>query len=422
MGIGAIRDKTKEDIEKEAEDSENQDVKVKREVLRAYQLLADAAGVELGREDYPDVRVKSEKTSYWSPTEREIVIAPHDVNDGIAYFEEASHALRDLVMARKGIPYQKIDQRVQEFYGRIGETLGRDLVKGTELEYLFSNSAPRDRTVLKDLDLMQLQHLRQKSDFYRKRAKIVREGKEGLVGAVKTNFEELDKAFKKFEAGDLSSEQFREEVYQAGVDFGNRLKGIKGGYDSVASGFCKSWSGEYGYLGQILNIWEGSPETNARNGIIKAIGQVRERFYRLDKESPDLVEGDDIDVFKEKLRIEREKHRIDVHRRAYTFAQQYSAEQLREIRDLYALGDEDVKKKFFRKVGQTDRVGGLEKAVAAAFYIISPIFIAYLILNLKLTGAVIGLGNLNSSFGWGLGIIFFLIVLILAWIRLRKRK
>lgn len=119
----------------------------------AFELLAKSQGIKLKERDYPIVTSEESEVPevpYYNLKKRIINIPVKSQDYAAAYFEEASHALRDLVQ-KKRLVYRLFhhldsDLQVHEFYGRIGWTLGRDLSKGTEFETLFEKE--------KDMDLL----------------------------------------------------------------------------------------------------------------------------------------------------------------------------------------------------------------------------------------------------------------------------
>ena len=121
---------------------------VRSEVHQVFCMLAEAYGIKISEKDLPDVYVEPVANSKYL-SNNTIIISFEDVGYGPVYFEEASHALRELKTWRT-IPglithlVSSLDPSVHEFYGRAGETLGRELVKGTELEYLFKDAPERD--------------------------------------------------------------------------------------------------------------------------------------------------------------------------------------------------------------------------------------------------------------------------------------
>jgi hypothetical protein len=67
-------------------------------------------------------------------------IDPSQVGDGTCYFEEVAHYLRHQLVEMDDVG---AGPDVEEFLGRLGEDIGRNLTKGTELEYLFESHPPR---------------------------------------------------------------------------------------------------------------------------------------------------------------------------------------------------------------------------------------------------------------------------------------
>src|SRR3989344_2143794 len=99
---------------------------------------------------------------------------------------------------------------------------------------------------------------------------------------------------------------------------------------------------------------------------------------------------------------ENEKLHFKTHV-ASSFADQYSATELLDEKDIYSLPANEIKRKFFHKRKK------LENLVNAAFLFVLPFFIVYLVVSAKLNGSVIGHNNIVGN------IIFpiFFILLIL---------
>jgi len=102
---------------------------------------------------------------------------------------------------------------------------------------------------------------------------------------------------------------------------------------------------------------------------------------------------------------------------AYAFADQYSAEELLEIEDLYSLPDNEVRERFLHK-----KRSGLEEIVSAVFYISLPIFLIYFIFNLNITGFSI-VNALNKSLILNpFAIAFIILFVVFVYFKIRKRN
>lgn len=88
----------------------------------------------------PKIQASTTNTSYFQPNTNVIGIHKNHYDDGIIYFEEASHAIR----AHLVHPRDDIGMLVQEFFGRLGEEIGRKLIAGTTYERLFEGHPPRN--------------------------------------------------------------------------------------------------------------------------------------------------------------------------------------------------------------------------------------------------------------------------------------
>ena len=113
------------------------DNKVSEEVNQCIDILADFLKVEI--KEKPKILFGKRNISGYNYDENIINISNKDISSGIAYFEEATHFLRDTI-----VPPKKPDKKVCEFFGRLGESISMLLVKNTDFEYLFKNTKPRN--------------------------------------------------------------------------------------------------------------------------------------------------------------------------------------------------------------------------------------------------------------------------------------
>ncbi len=96
-------------------------------------------GVEI--KNKPQLETSNSRTSAYNLSKNTLLIDSSNFGEGVAYFEEISHLFRENIMPSDG---KELDNRVQEFFGRLGEEIGKELTKGTEFEYLFQNYKPRE--------------------------------------------------------------------------------------------------------------------------------------------------------------------------------------------------------------------------------------------------------------------------------------
>jgi len=93
------------------------------DVTYCIDTLASHLGVEV--KERPKIVASDIETSYHRPETNEIGIHASHKGDGITYFEEAAHYLRDQMYSEKE---DGASTAMDEFFGRLGESIGRKIV------------------------------------------------------------------------------------------------------------------------------------------------------------------------------------------------------------------------------------------------------------------------------------------------------
>lgn len=108
---------------------------VKSDVNHCLDQLAAFLDIEVGQR--PEIVVYDKGLGAYSPEKNAILINPLRYGNGTVYFEEVAHALRDRVNEKEE---ESVDNRVDEFFGRLGEEIGRRLPGN---EDFFNGNGPR---------------------------------------------------------------------------------------------------------------------------------------------------------------------------------------------------------------------------------------------------------------------------------------
>lgn len=138
----------------------NQRTKAEKITHFCIDTLAEALHVK--KHTYPTIHFsRKAETSFYNPSNNSITIAKHHFNSGIAYFEESAHFLREKLAPNR----KPLDYAVQEFFGRIGESIGRTKVANTEYSYLFDNSLERTWSNLESQKKITLSSANEVSDI-----------------------------------------------------------------------------------------------------------------------------------------------------------------------------------------------------------------------------------------------------------------
>jgi hypothetical protein len=134
---------------------ERQDLgQIQHDVKALAELMAANLGIDISDAEIPTVRLArpNEEDSSYNPESNTISIKPDAVNNGAIYGEEIMHWLRRLAVPDQGELSLAELGSVDEFFGRLGESVARDVTRNTQYEYLFEDYSPRklsDPEVLK---------------------------------------------------------------------------------------------------------------------------------------------------------------------------------------------------------------------------------------------------------------------------------
>jgi len=368
--------------------------KVKREVRKAFRMLAEDQGVRIGKNDFPYVRVDDEHgTSYFDESNKEIVIHPNHIGHGHSYFEEAGHALRNLVEEKRRlnplVSYK--DREVHEFIGRASETMGRDLTKGTNLEYLFKGEEPRnmkDRETRKKL-IKKVQRLRKLGSEIREKEKQYKSS--GHKKEFESNLDSLGSLIKDYRAGKIDPKELEKEFNTLGHQYNSIVKGLieRGSKITQLDMLTiKQIGTDYNFVGTTLRNYNESSGEEREGDLEDDLKFIEdhlkeERFIDIDP------------LLGPKVFLDMEKHQHIVHRRPYEYAEQYSTDELGNV---FKMSDRAIRKKFFRREA-SER---LEKVVGLIIMIAGGLAIS----TISITGAVIGAPFEYESI---IGLILFII-------------
>ncbi|MBI2629527.1 hypothetical protein HYW76_00330 [Candidatus Pacearchaeota archaeon] len=384
--------------------------RVEKDVIEAFKLLAESEGIKINNSDFPVVEVREGKYSYYDLTKRSIFIRPLDIGSGTTYFEEAGHALRDVVQRRKGVDYLKQDRKVHEFLGRAAESIGRDLSSGTEMMGLFSEK-PRDMDDprIKKKLLNRLRGIRDVKDLLRERRDRLAKGRSYALNLLKENYLNLQDAYKSFRSGKINEQEFISEMHRLEQESRKGARKLSGNEEMSVSPFdeneIKGYLSLYEYLGEVLGITRNAKDEEKRKIIDGAMKFVDE-LYNPKKIKFDL---DDPRVLDVEFQIGEIHDSHEVHRKPYLYAQQYAPS---ELKGAYSLSDSEIRDRFFHK-----RKSGLEKAVETLFFVLFPLVFVYL-LKLRLTGFVSGVKLVKLD----LFLLIFLIIISILYLKFRTRK
>jgi len=324
---------------------EKQSEKVKEMIVEEIELLAENENIEVRDIDLPEVKVRDSKSSCYDPTENTIFIEENAINNGIDHFEEISHFLRCLVQQRKGISPEKQDVHVQEFFGRIGETLGRELVKGTDLESLFKDIQPRE---VKSSETDQLiDNLIDRSKKIKGLQKELAISNDIIIKMQKENANSVTRMLEKsLEEEELNIDNLLLEFRKMASDHIASIKNsqIKNAHvDDV-----KQYLSHLDYLNGSLSLLREyeAPAKQKKEYIQGNLNTFKEMNSLLFERQ--FTMGD-LELFTLSFNNDNLKRSVYEHLDPYAYAQQYSFEQLSK-KNLYSMSDRDIKKKYFRKI------------------------------------------------------------------------
>ncbi len=386
--------------------------KIKKEIRKAMELLSNRENVELEEGDYPEVEVKQGEGSYYSLRDRTIYISPRDIGNGITYFEETSHALRDLILRRKGIEFTGQDVQVHEFLGRAGETLGREISKGTDLEHLFEGYEARDTNSpgFKKRWINRLGLIRDLKGYLRERKRKIAKGREHVSQLISESYHQIQDLFQDYGAGEISEENLKEETENVKQKY---LRGMREYSENPNESLglldlkqVKSFEDMFDYLGEVFDISKDMPDKEKRDALSRSNEFLSEMYH------PEKIRFDvsDIEEIEAENRAEEVRHSFRSHKNPYSYAQQYSSNELPV--GLYSMGDEEIRRRFFHKKKS------LEEVLEALFIVMGFLSLIYTLNNLRLTGFVVG-GLRESGY---LIIVFAFSLIALIYLNLKIRK
>ena len=274
------------------------------------------------------------------------------MGDGPAYFEEASHALRHLLQKRSDIGYETQDYGVQEFFGRSGETLGRYLTIGTDMEYLFSGKPARD---MNDPELRQrlakeLRTSRKTISEIGKLDKMLVTGRKFLREKIGENYAAVQSLVAELQIGAISLQEYRTRFDYLMNCHTDNLRQFDANPDFRISDLDMLTVRSYNGLLEWISFYDiDKLQVDEQQGAIaNSLDYVR-RLYK-----PGRFSFDSVDVLPIALGVisEIDILKLGEHLKPYKYAQQYSAPQLLAVRDLYALPDHEVRQRFFKKINE----------------------------------------------------------------------
>ena len=373
---------------------------VKKRAIRAFMILAKNSHAQVSKADLPQVCIESSSHSFYVPETQSIVISTRDIDNGSAYFEEASHALRHITLEKQGIPYEEQDEKVHEFFGRLGETLGRQLTKGTELEHLFHKKPRNFRKLCHELEKDE-EALKQEYLMLRAREARVKTAKQILAAKTSENYLQLHKLLNNFKIGKIDFKKFSASFRNLYTSYKKTLDRLRKMPDSTISEIDMIEAGlyknNYDNLREFMLRAQNMGEEQRSMLIQKSLGNLtayKPKFVRC-ADVPEAIET--------RLRTKQMIRTLDTHAKPYAYAEQYSLEELLQY-PLYSLSDSEIKRRFFKKHSSM-----VEKSVSAIFYILSPIFLINILASSRLTGYAIANHTSNATlFGGTLFNIIFL--------------
>ncbi len=115
------------------------ETKVLKEIKFCIKSLSNAIDYKV--KDFPKVKLSKNNKSYYNFDDKNIYLTKKDIENGTAYYEESAHFLRHMLVSEM---IKKSNHKVHEFFGRLGEGIGRKLTKNTEYKYLFDGKKGRN--------------------------------------------------------------------------------------------------------------------------------------------------------------------------------------------------------------------------------------------------------------------------------------
>lgn len=312
-----------------------------KEVYLSIDLLAKNEGIEITEAELPVVTAHADikSSSYFSPELNRVSIMKSGIGNGTHCFEEASHYLRWLILKRKGIPVEDHDPTVQEFFGFIGRTLGKQLTSGTENACLFQE--------VEDDDLNNSEIIERWDEIEREASNTIRDLEmrikpfdefcrlqEDLFSAIRKILRtELEK-----KPEDIHPDTCRKAIEDVIKDF---AKNVNEFFNEIA--FIKDAGECINKLMMVLasyqNVSKLSPEKR-----IEAVNRLGRDCIGISKFAPFVFNS--VAEYIPLIRKINEIQAIITHK-GYAFAYEYSFEELSQ-KGLYSMSDEEIRKRFFK--------------------------------------------------------------------------
>jgi len=401
--------------------------RVKRRALLALELLAKEQGIKLKPGEIPQVEIKDGKdpreTSSYDFEKNVIYIAQKHEDSPIAYFEESSHALRELMLRRKilyrlfpKLKDKATDHQVDEFYGRIGETIGREVAGGTEFEELFRNTPPRD---MKDPETRK--RWAERLRMHRKSIRGYRDLQRQVDGT-RTNIRSaLEDNYRRYK---IDSEAYRNrEIDEAELKKRVTLYGQRVVSSIPQTGKVSKQDPQdiERYLFHIDSLIK-TLTIGERNKGDEKIRQLIETALK-----DDLPKYLDPQNYLDDAAIEfaATKHEVGIythmtHKAPYEIAQQYTAGELEQIPNLYSLSNSKARDRLFKR--REEPRSKLEKSLNILI-IIATGLLAFMFMPKSFTGfSVLDNNGLNSQIEFVLTIILSLSLVVFLYLKYKSRN
>ena len=394
---------------------------IKKRAKLAFEILAKNQGIEIEEKDYPKITTKDEKNATYDTENNTINIPQEYVNSLSSYFEEASHALRYYVERKKLInrilPY-KPDVLVDEFYGRIGETLGRHLVEGTELESLLYVQEERDFT--SDDSKKKLDNRLESIEKNKSKIENAKNIETVLLNEIQEHINERHDFFcdrlYQFSQGEIEFSQFYK-------DLGNLVEKNEEHYNLLGkknlNKLCTGLTEEVGdYYKWIKDVHEivGDVINEPKEEVYttKRIKTLRDFAYKESKKDAPVLMNLNTEVENKELELMLEEYSYHSHIKPYQFAERLGIEEIKKIPNLYKLSNREVRNKYFKEKAPKKKYG-------FNFLIISLLVLQIaLIFDNPVTGAFTSINSFNEYSIINFLLLFITMLVIIAYIIKKK--
>ncbi|MBW3002487.1 hypothetical protein KY338_05005 [Candidatus Woesearchaeota archaeon] len=327
------------------------ETQVRDDVYKCIELLADWGGITVPREAYPEVTAVGEH-SYYHPLENRINISLDTKEPGAARFEEASHFLRDFARPKTLIDKLGITKKasnVDEFFGRISDIIGREIIKNSTLKNIFENEEPRNHTKIYEFSGA--------IDYYIKKGKTAGfETNHEEACAISADFEDIQSksvGLVRSWARDQDTEKCISCLEQCKQQIAEMAKNkvLKNNLVALFLGIDK--------ISEVLTeLIDDTIENVRRYETPKAADEGMDRLYRADcADSLNKYAGDAFESLKDQLNqlrytniLKKDASELDhqAHFEGYTAAEMLTFEDLNKMRDIYTWPDSKVRKLFIK--------------------------------------------------------------------------